>query len=69
MKNYKKITIAVIALAAVGISVYDIFPAVNKSEGDTISETLLGSAKKVPIVAVVWGILTGHLFWPQRERD
>lgn len=64
--NYKKVTIWVIVLSVLGISAYDILPAVNKAKGDTISETLLGSAKRSPIIAVAWGILTGHLFWPQR---
>jgi hypothetical protein len=65
----KKWTILVIVCSVLGIAAYDVVPAFNKKKGDTISEVLLHASKKRPILACVWGILTGHLFWPQRERD
>ena len=60
-----KITSWVIAILTAGTILYDIIPAVNKTPGDTISEVLFASARKRPIIAVAWGILTGHLFWGQ----
>jgi hypothetical protein len=65
----KKITIGVMAVAAAALIGWDIVVAANNTKGDTISEILLKSSKKVPIVATAWGILTGHLFWPQRRRE
>lgn len=38
------------------------FPTVD---GSTISEVLLTWARKHPIVPFLWGVLMGHLHWPQ----
>lgn len=69
MTKTKKITLLVMGAAATGLIGWDIVVAANKQEGDTISEILLRSSRRVPIIAATWGILTGHLFWPQRVRD
>lgn len=66
MTKAKKITLLTMAAAAAGLIGWDIVAAANREKGDTISEILLKSARRVPIVSCVWGILTGHLFWPQR---
>lgn len=65
----KKITLGVMGAAAAGLIGWDIVAAANKQKGDTISEVLLRSSQRVPVIAAVWGILTGHLFWPQRGED
>jgi len=69
MSKAKKITIGVMAAATAALVGWDIVVAANKQRGDTISEILLRSSRRVPIVAAAWGILTGHLFWPQRDGD
>lgn len=69
MTKAKKITLGVMGAAAAALIGWDIVAAANKQKGDTISEILLRSSKRVPIVAAAWGILTGHLFWPQRVKD
>ena len=68
MTKGKKITLAVMAASAAALIGGDIVAASNRDKGDTISEILLASGKKVPMIAVAWGILTGHLFWPQRKN-
>jgi len=65
----KKITTAVIVGTILAVSAYDVWPAMTKKKGDTISEVLLAAAKERPIIAAVWGVLTGHLFWPQGGKD
>lgn len=67
MTRAKKVTLAVMAVSAVALIGWDIIVASNEERGDTISEILLHSARHVPIVAVAWGVLTGHLFWSQRK--
>lgn len=70
MKFGKKMTLGVMAISAAALIGWDIVVAANEQEGDTISEILLKSSRRVPVVAVAWGILTGHLFWPQGvKRD
>jgi uncharacterized membrane protein len=44
---------------------WDIVVAVNKIPGDTISEIVLGYARSSPIIPFAFGVLMGHLFWPQ----
>jgi hypothetical protein len=65
----KKITAGLIVSTIAGLIGWDIVVAANKEKGDTISEILLRAAKKVPAVAMAWGVLSGHLFWPQRMDD
>lgn len=69
MANKKKITLGVMAFATAALIGWDIVVAANREKGDTISEILLRSSRTVPIIAAAWGILTGHLFWPQRVKD
>lgn len=69
MTKAKKITLAVMAAATTGLIGWDIVVAANQQKGDTISEILNKAARNTPAVAVAWGILTGHLFWPQRVKD
>ena len=68
MTKGKKITLGVMAISAIALIGWDIVAASNKQKGDTISEILLSAGKKVPMIAVAWGVLTGHLFWPQRKN-
>lgn len=67
MTKVKKVTLFVMSAASLGLVAWDIVAASNKARGDTISEILLENSKKVPILAVAWGVLTGHLFWPQAK--
>lgn len=63
----KKTTAGVMIGAALGLIGWDVVVATNKKKGDTISEMLLAAGKNTPMLAVAWGILTGHLFWPQAK--
>ncbi len=54
----------IVIYAVLGIAlIYDAF-ALNKSYESTISWTLYSGAKKYPIIAFLFGIAFGHLFWP-----
>ena len=46
--------------SAVGLTIWDIVVASNDTEGDTISEIILGFSADWPIIAVAFGILAGH---------
>lgn len=35
----------------------------------TISEVLLSSARSSPLMPFLFGVLMGHLFWPQMVND
>jgi hypothetical protein len=54
------VTIALIA--------WDVHVATNAVRGDTISELILFWAHQHPTLPFAFGILMGHLFWPQIER-
>ena len=51
-------------VATVLIIAYDIVVATNSGKGDTISEISLKWAWDWPILALSWGVVVGHLFWP-----
>ena len=63
-----KITGWGMAAVTVGLTVWDIVVASNDTDGDTISEIILGFAGDWPILAVAFGVLAGHLFWPQTKK-
>lgn len=73
--NYKALTIAVILGSAVAIAAYDFWVAWCVAEEDgggyqaTISCILLDAAKYAPIIALAFGVLMGHLFWPQYRKE
>jgi hypothetical protein len=62
-------TLIFMAAILVAIIVYDTVMATNGIKGDTISEITLRYAIKHPIsifcFGMGFGILFGHLFWPQ----
>jgi len=55
-------TIFVIVATVVVIG-YDIYAAVDRDE-ITISQLMLRSARKYPMIPFAWGVLMGHWFWP-----
>lgn len=64
----RRLTIAILVMTAVVLIVWDIYVAVNGVSGDTISEVVLSFAQKHPVIPFVFGVVMGHLFWPQHSR-
>ncbi len=52
--------------AFVVLVVYDVVAYAVRGNDSTISVFALQFAKDWPIAAVLFGVVTGHLFWPQR---
>lgn len=69
MNKSKKITIWLMLGAAATLIGWDVVVAANKEKGDTISEILIKTARKHPVISFAWGVLSGHLFWPQKVRN
>lgn len=57
-------TIILIAVI-VGLGGWDVFALVKWGYTATISYDVLTDSKNHPIIAVLVGIVIGHLFWPQ----
>jgi hypothetical protein len=62
----KKVTISILITVAVLLIGWDIYVAISPPSGDTISEVILGFSRKHPVVGFAFGVLMGHLLWPQR---
>ena len=60
-------TILVLAAAVVILIGWDLFVWMSPEPDDTISEVVLGWAKKTVVLPFAFGVLMGHLFWPQRR--
>jgi hypothetical protein len=58
------VTISILVAVALILIAWDVYVAVNAEEGDTISEVLLFVSRH-PVLPFVFGVLAGHLFWPQ----
>lgn len=59
--NTKLITGIVILVGVIGLVGWDLIVNFNKIEGDTISEMAGAAMKSAPILAVVLGVVAGHL--------
>lgn len=68
MTYRRKTTIILITVILVLIG-WDVFVWMTPEENDMISHVALDFFRTHPIVAVIIGMLLGHLFWPQRIKD
>ena len=59
--------LAIIILAIIGWDVYAAFG--TPGAGDTVSEVLLSLARKHPIVPFIFGVVSGHVLWPQEVKE
>jgi hypothetical protein len=68
---YQTISAILIAIVTVGLSAYDLLPALNETPGDTISAVIRSWAKEWAVVPYIWGVLGGHFFlgYPQAITD
>lgn len=62
-------TIFVIILSTVLIIGWDIFAYAKGGGVATISSVLLDTSKEYPVLPLAFGVLCGHLFWPQKEDE
>lgn len=62
----KTATIVVIIVTTVLVVAWDIYVAVEPTPRDTISKVLLDATRQHPSMAIMIGILLGHLMWPMQ---
>jgi hypothetical protein len=67
MTQTARVTWALIIVAATVLITWDVKVALNDVSGDTISELLLEMAYRNPVLPFAFGVLMGHLFWPQEK--
>lgn len=60
-----KVTHLVLIAVSVGLIAADIYWASNSEDGDTISEVILKYAQRYSVIPFLFGVLMGHLLWPQ----
>ncbi len=59
--------LAIIIVATIGWDFYAAFG--TPGAGDTVSEVVLGAARKHPVIPLIVGIVLGHLLWPQEVKE
>ena len=64
--KWKRITVAVIVACILLMGGYDVLALIFGGVDATISRQMYFGAVGHPIIAVAFGVLVGHLFWPQR---
>lgn len=57
----------IVALIAVALGLWDLYA--RNYPGGTVSEVMLSSARHNPILPFLFGVLCGHLFWPQIDHE
>jgi hypothetical protein len=60
--NAHTISVVFIVIATFGLSLWDLIPALNNVDGDTISRIIRAWSREWPILAYLWGLLGGHFF-------
>jgi hypothetical protein len=68
MKDRHK-TIAILIGVVVLLVAWDIYAYTSPDTRDTISEVVLGFSQDHPAVGIAFGILLGHILWPQRIKE
>ena len=63
--NARLWTIGILVGVTLLLIVWDVYAATNKERDDTISEVVLGFARRHPVIPFLLGVLMGHLLWPQ----
>jgi hypothetical protein len=63
--KWRSITIVILLVMPVLIIAYDLFAAFYGKTGATISEVILQTSLRRPLVPFAFGVLMGHLFFPQ----
>jgi hypothetical protein len=58
-------TVGICVALTLAIVAWDVLLATDKVKGNTISEVVLGSARRYLPLAFLLGYLMGHLTWPQ----
>jgi hypothetical protein len=61
----RHLTIAILWLATLLLISYDAYVTVRWQQQATISDVILTVSRLHPILPLQFGILLGHLFWPQ----
>jgi len=59
---YQTISATLIAAVTLGLAAYDVLPMLSAKEGDMISQVLRTWSRDWPILAYLWGVLSGHFF-------
>ncbi len=72
MNNWRLITGLVLVVALLSLAAYDLFAEIGVGNSATISKLCLDTADRYRVfmlcVAVLLGILIGHLFLPQHVK-
>ena len=64
--DIKELTRWILISVAILFIIWDIIVVLTAGVDSTISKIILGVACKYPIFPFSFGVLMGHLFWPQR---
>jgi len=57
---------AALSLIVFIVFLFDLFSVAARDELATVSAVVLEVSRKHPMVPLLFGVLMGHLFWPQR---
>lgn len=60
-----KLTVGLLVFSLVIIGAWDVYLALSKITAETPSEVILTFLSRYPIIAVLVGVILGHLVWPQ----
>jgi len=64
MTKFVNITVGFIVAVVGLIMIYDVWAITKLGYVATISYTLYQASKSWPVIPLVFGIIAGHLFWP-----
>lgn len=67
--NWKTTTMLLLGVTVAVLAAYDTAAEIYGGNRTTISQVVYHFAQAEPIAAVAFGVLAGHLFWPQRKNN
>lgn len=60
-----KFAVGAVVVVLLLVGVWDVYLALTRIQGETPSDIILQFLQRYPVIAVLIGVLIGHLVWPQ----
>lgn len=61
--NFELITVIVMVATVIALLAYDVYAIKKGGVEASISQVMLNSSKKFPLIPFLFGMLCGHFFW------
>jgi hypothetical protein len=66
---FRLLTQAILLVVAALLGAYDVYAIITSGYDASVSMVILDWSRRAPVLPFAFGILSGHLFWPQSIKE